>query len=303
MDWLFLILVVPAVVVPVVLLSGFAGCDIVFGLEPRDPPPPPLVPPATPVALTATAIDLDRILLTWEYMDPPPETVTFQVRRTGGSPLLPQPPPTSEMTQEDTGLDEGTAYFYQVMAIRDFDQVESVLSDPVSASTLEWEPIFTTANITPNPSSGDNQADNCIVQRVNGIAKGGAFVRVTLRGIASQTTVLTAVSVSRAVPLTEPQPWNSADPPKAVTFGGGAVNLSGGGTAVSDKISYPVVQGQDLLLALDVGSASGRILRRPLPGGLAYIGDNRAEAAVMPRTAGYNTVNANAYCIEMIEVA
>lgn len=303
MDWLILILVVPALVVPVVLLCGFAGCDIVFGLD-RPPPRPPLAPPTPPVAVTATAIDLDRILLTWEYMDPPPESVTFQVRRTGGSSGLPQPPPTSEMTQEDAGLEEGTAYFYQVKAIRDSDQVESELSDAVSASTLEWEPIFTTANITPNPSNGNNQADNCIVQRVNGNTKNGIFVRVTLRGIANQTTALTAVSISRAVPLTEPQPWNSADQPKAVTFSGGnSVNLAGGGTAVSDKISYPVVQGQDLLLALDVGSASGRILRRPLPAGLAYIGDNRAEATVMPRTAGYNTVNNNAYCIEMIEVA
>jgi hypothetical protein len=34
MEWLILCLVVPAVVVPV-LLGGFVGCDIIFGLDPR----------------------------------------------------------------------------------------------------------------------------------------------------------------------------------------------------------------------------------------------------------------------------
>jgi hypothetical protein len=39
-EWVVLILVIPAVVVPFVLLFGFAGCDLVFKLEPVEPPPP-----------------------------------------------------------------------------------------------------------------------------------------------------------------------------------------------------------------------------------------------------------------------
>jgi hypothetical protein len=31
-EWLILLLLVPAIVVPVVLLVGFAGCDRFFGL-------------------------------------------------------------------------------------------------------------------------------------------------------------------------------------------------------------------------------------------------------------------------------
>jgi hypothetical protein len=34
MEWLILLLLVPAILVPIVLLCGFAGCDIVFGLTP-----------------------------------------------------------------------------------------------------------------------------------------------------------------------------------------------------------------------------------------------------------------------------
>ena len=37
-EWLILLLLVPAVVVPVVLLVGFAGCDRVFGFETLHPP-------------------------------------------------------------------------------------------------------------------------------------------------------------------------------------------------------------------------------------------------------------------------
>jgi hypothetical protein len=38
MEWLALILLIPAIVVPVVVLLGFAGCDLVFGLHELEPP-------------------------------------------------------------------------------------------------------------------------------------------------------------------------------------------------------------------------------------------------------------------------
>jgi len=37
-EWLILLLLVPAIVVPVVLLVGFAGCDRLFGFETLHPP-------------------------------------------------------------------------------------------------------------------------------------------------------------------------------------------------------------------------------------------------------------------------
>jgi hypothetical protein len=37
MEWLTLLLLVPAIVVPVVLLAGFAGCDLVFPPSPGEP--------------------------------------------------------------------------------------------------------------------------------------------------------------------------------------------------------------------------------------------------------------------------
>jgi hypothetical protein len=39
-EWLLLLLLVPAIVVPVVLLVGFAGCNQVFGLRETEHFPP-----------------------------------------------------------------------------------------------------------------------------------------------------------------------------------------------------------------------------------------------------------------------
>jgi len=299
MDWTILLLAAPAILVPVVLLFGFAGC----GFQGRG-----VAPLDIPANLRVMERDFERITLAWDYLDPPPEAVTFQIaRQQDGLPWLPlEDLPFSPRTYPHTGLQEGTSYFYRVRAVRNSEQRVSdwTPDPPLQATTLAWESIFTTAGMPPNPGNGDNQANNCIVQRINGVALGGAFVRLTLRGILNETTVLTGVTISKAVPLGAPQPYDSADAPVAVTFNGGAgVTLLNGGTAVSDKITFAVVQGQDLLVALDVGIGSGRILRRPLTGAVAFIGNNRAEAAQPIRTAGYNTNNDRVYCIETIELA
>jgi hypothetical protein len=296
MDWALLLVIVPAIVAPVVLLYGYCGCKF-------DPQRGPL-PPAAPTLLRVIATDVDRIDLAWDYLDPPPEPVAFEIRHDQTDPPLATI--VGSTAFQHAGLAEGTAHSYEVRAVRASDLVPSewVPVPPLVAMTRRFEVIFSSAGIAPNPQNGVNQANDTLVQRINAVTKGGAFVRITLRGIVNETTVLTAVSVSGAAPAGAMEPWDSADPPRPVTFGGGGtVNLAGNGTAVSDKIRYDVVQGQDLLVALNVGAASGRVLRRDVPGAVTFIGNNRAEAAQMDRTAGYNTDNDRAYCIELIEVA
>lgn len=301
MEWIILLVIVPVIVVPVVLLYGFAGCTFDPSVQPGNPPAPG--PPATPTDLAATATDLDRIALAWAYLDPPPDAVKFQIQRTGGSPL-PQPPLVTGTTFDDTGLDEGTTYVYQVKAVRDSDGVESELSDPADATTLSFQSVFTTEGIPPSPSNGVDVNNDCIVQRITGINGSGIFVRITLRGIVNETTELTAVTISRAVPANATQPWDSEETPVPVTFNGAAgVSVANGEAAVSDKISYAVSPGQDLHVAFDVSAGSGRVLRRNVTGQVAYTGSNRAEAGTMTRTAGFNTDNGRVYCIEAIEVA
>jgi hypothetical protein len=176
------------------------------------------------------------------------------------------------------------------------------------ATTRKFEPVFSAAGVTPNPPNGVNNSNDSLVHRISATSKAGRFVRITLRGIVGQTTALSAVTISKAVPATAVQPWNSQDQPQPVTFNGGsgAVSFTGDGvgTKESDKISYAIAAGEDVLVALDVAAGSGRIVRRDnVPGVVAYTGDNRAEAALMNRTAGYNTDIGRVFCIELIEVA
>lgn len=296
MAWLILLLLIPLIVVPVVLLWGFAGCKF----EPSAADPPQF---AAPTNLQAVDIEADSITLSWSYVVPP-EPVTFEVRRDATSVAA----GITQTTHPDPNLEPETAYHYQVRAVRDFDQLASewVPPDPgLPVTTLPWVPIFDTANVPPNPQNGASQANDCIVQRINGVPRSGKFVRVTLRGIANSTSVLTAVTVSRAVPAGSPQEYNSADQPRVLTFNGaGGVTLQNGEVKTSDKVRYDVTQGQDLLVAFDVSPASGNILRRIVTGTLSFIGNNNAgEAALMNRSAGYNTQTDRVFCIERIEVA
>src|SRR5262245_30769579 len=70
MEWLILCLLVPAIVVPVVLLWGFVGCYEPATLEPS------LLAPQT---LEATPISTSEISLTWQ--DPNGGGVRFEIHR------------------------------------------------------------------------------------------------------------------------------------------------------------------------------------------------------------------------------
>jgi len=90
MDWLVLILGVPAILIPLVLLFGFTGCtpaspciddaDCATGMQCVDgqcfEEPQPLPPP--PQNLAASAIDDRSVLLTWTNTEP---GATFQIER------------------------------------------------------------------------------------------------------------------------------------------------------------------------------------------------------------------------------
>lgn len=295
MAWLILLLLIPSVVVPVVLLWGFSGCTF---HRPLGQPAP-----ASPTDLHAIDVQADSITLSWSYLDPP-EAVTFSIHRDGA--LIASSLPQSPTTYTNSGREPETSYHYQVSAVLFDVSSDREPADPgLLVTTPPWVSIFDTANVPPNPQNGATQANDCIVQRINGVARSGKFVRVTLRGIANSTTVLTAVTVSRAVPAGSAQEYNSADQPKVLTFNGvGGVTLQNGEAKTSDTMRYDVVQGQDLLVALDVGAASGNILRRIVTGTLSFIGNNNAgEAALMNRSAGYNAQTDRVFCIERIELA
>lgn len=303
MEWLLLFLIVPAVVIPVVLLFGFAGCRQILGIE------DPVLAVADPKFPRVESIGLNHITIAWDYLIPPPEPVTFEVEINSTNP----PGQTiqagvTDLFLQQSGLQEGQTFFYRVRAIRNSDHLASnwVPNPPLSATTLSFETVFETTTNPPSPAAGIAAAGNGIVQRISGtaITRGGTFVKLTLVGLPNQVTQLAAVTISHPVAIGAPQPWDSADPPLPVTFAGAAaVSLANGVPVVSDIISFPVTQGEDLLIAFDVSAASQNVVRRGVTGAQAYRRINTAEAATQDRSAGYATENNLVYCIERIEVA
>lgn len=302
-DWLILLLIVPAVIAPVVLLFGFTGCAAILGFE------EPILSVADPENLRAESIGFDQITLAWDYLDLPPEPVTFELK-------LIQPvtsvttiaPGIVGRSFAHTTLQPGTTFLYQVRAVRTSDQFASdwTPDPPLLATTLEFQTAFDTTTNPNAPPGGVNAAGDCIVQRIPGTAllQGGSFVRITLVGLPNLTTQLDAVTISQPLRTPTPEPWDSADLPVPLTFAGSTVvSLQNGAAAVSDTIGYPVEAGRDLLIALDVNAASQNVLRRTVIGAQAYTRNKTAQATVQDRSAGFATINNVVHCIETIEIA
>ena len=124
-EWLTLLLLIMAIMVPVALLAGFAACDRVFGLDHIDPVPPMID--------SVMGKDDTTITLIWEWSataqkfefertDPNGNVVTFDV---------PAPPAPFD----DTSLAPGTSYRYRVRGT-DTSGDTSNWSAPVAGATL-----------------------------------------------------------------------------------------------------------------------------------------------------------------------
>jgi len=166
MDWLVLILGVPAILIPLVLLFGFAGCcppfaspctadsDCATGMRcidggcfAADDPGEPFFPLSPPENLVARAIDDRSVSLTWTNTEP---GATFQIERAPEDgedfqPISPSGNISPTGTIDDTaGLQEGVTYLYQVRALVD-QEPPSDPSDISSATVLPATPVNLTA--------------------------------------------------------------------------------------------------------------------------------------------------------------
>jgi hypothetical protein len=130
-EWLLLLVLVPAVVVPVVFLFGFAGCDKVLGLEE--------VNPSAPIVMITGATST-TITLTW-MMDSSAKTITFErtpVDSLGNAvgPKVTTPAMDAALlAYEDPGLDPGQYYKYQAFFLQ-ADGDKSDLSAPITGTTV-----------------------------------------------------------------------------------------------------------------------------------------------------------------------
>jgi hypothetical protein len=131
MDWLFLIFLVPLILVPIVLLCGFAGCGLdVVGTGVFD---------AAPSNLNATAGGTDTINLSWK--DNSVAASVFIVERgpPGGS-LVPIKTGVKGVTSVDNPPSEGTTYLYDVRATAGVGGVPTAPSNIVMVTTFPATP-------------------------------------------------------------------------------------------------------------------------------------------------------------------
>jgi hypothetical protein len=305
MDWLILIFLVPLVLIPLVFLMGFAGCD--FKPNPYVPPDPP----AAPSNLVATPVSSSEIDLTWTD-NAATSTTAFKIARSenGGpwmdptSPANPPPTPGAMQQQwkdlEDSSLNPGTPYEYQVFAI---------VSGETSAGT-NMAPATTFAEAYNVPLTTDDPGleGRTIVQRIDAghIISAGAKVRLTLRGSTGGNLIINKVTISQ--PATAGHAWDSAGVPIEVHFNNGQsgvtipANATQANAAVSDVTNYNLVLGQDLFIAFDISTTDGSARRATMPGPTQYFKPNTAEAAVQIRSANYQTFAGRVSIIEKIEV-
>jgi hypothetical protein len=280
-EWLILLLLVPAIVVPVVLLFGFAGCSILYN--------PDKLPKPVPVIVSAVGQDESTILVTWTYPDP---SATFEFKRTN-----PDQTTTSRnvasFSLNDTGLMPGTEYTYQVCAVLS-DGDSSRCSKPVSGTTFgpTFETTFT--------DDDTGWAGFCLVQRIEAtrLSRSGTRVRITLRGAASSDASIDRIYISRPDPAGDP--YDSAADLTPVVV---APFVLAQNTAMTlPAVDYTLDETQPLLIAVDFTAGPPSTLRYTPSGDAVAYSRPGAEAALRNRSPGYTPLN-SIYLIEKIEVA
>ena len=167
MDWLILIVAVPAIIVPVVLLYGFSGCgldaapycagdeecnigehcddDTCYADAER---------PSQPVSLSARAEDDQHILLNWTNTEP--AATGFKLERSVENgpweevtATTPSPVDPANTRDDSADLKEGVTYFYQVSACIGacIPGTSSLPSDTSAATVLPATPSDLQANV------------------------------------------------------------------------------------------------------------------------------------------------------------
>ena len=266
MEWVVLLLLVPAILIPVVLLFGFAGCGAF--LE---------VGAATPVIASATPLDPQTVEVRWT--DPNTVPVSFEVERRKGSDPPGEPIALTASPLLDGALEAGTEYTYRVRAIRLSDGDLSPWSSEATIQT--WSRAFS-----------------------GGLAQNGAHINLIGITVAAANgdLVLSRVTISR--PALSGNDFDSAAPPKDVITS--PVTVTGGIVAALAPVEFVVPIAEALLIAFDIGNPGNGRFVGGVPHTMyikeAPPGSQIAEAGAQNR-AGFQTRPNELWLIDAIDVA
>jgi hypothetical protein len=272
MEWLTLLLLVPAIVIPVIVLFGFAGCGAEIG----------------PGVLTAPTITLakpvDEHTIRVEWTNPNFSATRVEILRT---PEGPGPPPTADQQSPflDKQLTPGVTYSYRIRAVRDSDGETSDYSDVAFATT--WVNTFT-ANFEEAGENVDASGD-CLVQRFDppSLSRGGNLVRIEAKAASNAKLVVSKISVSYASASTVADLYDSDNTPVEII---GPFSAEPSLTFVVEA-PFRVETFRPLLVAFDV-SAPGNTRKRSASNVSAFTKAGTPEAPVaeasLPDRSGFS---------------
>jgi hypothetical protein len=307
MEWLILCLGVPAIVVPVVLLWGYVGCDLVF--LPTDPKP------MTPIGLVATPLTPTSVALAWaQSTDTHPIKLAVERLDPGAADFVRLVDDLTEPAFEDTGLTEGATFIYRVVAVgRDED------SDP--SKTVQVDLSFKTVfeRTAAEFAQGVNQtgiAGFCLVERFlrapisPRLLRGGTVVKITVRGSTVADLQIDGVFISRANPDPTAKPNDSdADDltlvaQSAFVPANTAVVVGPTGLTLNGTRVYTLDPTQDLIVAFAIGTPGNPRFGAlaPATASTSYAKANAAIEASMPTRTKEDSSAAILHLIEKIEV-
>ena len=304
-EWLILLLLVPAVVVPVVLLVGFAGCDKLFGLQHINTQPPV---PVVPMIVSAMGTSGTVIALSWTYSGSaamtewlillllvPAVVVTFTA---AASP--------HDDDNNGQGLEPGTNYLYRVRAIGS-DGEASDWSSPepnIPGTTLPFETSFAwTAEEQARSRDAPGFQAFSIVQRIEAITltKSGTRVRLTLRAASVGNASIASIYISKPDPAPGKDPYDSDSD---LTLVSSAVVVPANNSLPLPAIRYQLDAEQPLLVAIDFSAAlpsAIKVVDNVLGTEASIYYKAPAAEAANPDRTGFTIIN-KMLIVEKIEV-
>jgi hypothetical protein len=262
--------------------------------------------PSAPTGLVANPT-LNSISLTWKNESI--KATRFMLERPGAGYEVAQGVSTT-VTYADTATAPGVSYEY---SLRSFvngvnkgvaERVTSAPDVKVTASTLAFKPVYPPTTGTPVPLVTDQAVPGfCFVVRIgtDRLENSGSIVRLTIRGGVSGPLVLSAVTISHAVPAGEA--WDSSGAP---TLLGTNVTVAAATPLVLDPVSFALDKTKPLLVAFDISPTPGQ-------GNVRYgaLVDAQTKTYFKGATQAAQTANRasdfqpsnNVYLIEKIEAA
>src|SRR5215470_19034555 len=179
-EWITLLLLAPAILLPVALLVGFAAC---LTLPPR-PEPLPLID-------SVTAKDVVTLTVAWETGG---GSQSFEFQRTNPDGTVTPVNTSSASPFDDPNLDPATTYSYQVRGL-DGSGEPGEWSPAVSGTTL---PVVSTyAKVLTDSSPGWEHFT--VVQRIEPahLSAAGPHVRITLQASPTSDASIDRVYISQ----------------------------------------------------------------------------------------------------------